>query len=785
MAVTADIVIPKSGTDIKFTYLVPEELELEAKIGKSVLVPLKNRTAYGFIYRMSQINGINDIVDRNYLNPEKNKKINLKKIFRISKPIFFDESRKDIFNFLSSYYHESVSKVFETVLPSIDVKHFDLLDKYYEEAMSMEPGRIGRIGGIAPAPAGRRKERPNEGGNETDINATTISGANRNREEIGFCNGNADGDGRNGSRGFLSDAPYRLTEGQEDAVNLIKEAMSEDLYKTFLLHGVTASGKTEIYFRLLDYALSLNRQVIITVPEIFITNQFIHLIKKRFAMLVEQNGFAVFHSKISKKEKLINHIRIMNGGVRLILGARSAIFSPLKNHGLIIIDEEHDSSYKQQAGLLYNARDVAVMISKKNSSVCILGSATPSLESYYNATIIKKYEYIYIKDRVKGKSLPEVDIIDLRREFQNSGKHKLFKDKILSDETALLIEENLKNKKQILLFLNRRGFSTFLICTSCGHLFLCKNCAISLVYHRHKDKDEGQGLLECHYCGYKEEVPKLCPECGADTIEPYGIGVQKLEDAVKSLFGGSGARIERIDSDTAKNKKTGLEIFKKMHKKEIDILVGTQIITKGHDFPDVGLVAVIFADSLLNIPDFRSAEKAFQVLTQVIGRAGRGEDRGKIAIQTFLPDNYLLKYTASHDIKGFYEKELNIRKEYGYPPYAKIIALKLIGKNLKDLEENALNIKKIICEIIAGPVKYNNNNSKRNYNDNSKITVLGPSPCLVEKIKNNFRYMIILKSPPPASSLHRLAEALRQNGHLSKLFSGGNIVIDVDPGVLM
>ncbi len=735
---TADIVIPKSGTDIKFSYLIPEELEPEAKIGKAVLVSLKNRTVYGFIYN------INNIIDSAGITFG-NKKINLKKILRISKPCFFDESRKDIFNFLSSYYHENISGVFETVLPSLDVKHFDLLDKYYDEAI--ESGN--NVSEDTQYPAGRHK--------------------------------------------FLSDAPYNLTQEQENAVSMIRQAMGAGSYKTFLLHGVTASGKTEIYFNLLDYALNLNKQVIITVPEIFITNQFIYLIKKRFKTLIDNNGFAVFHSKISSKEKLINHIRIMNGSVKLILGARSAIFSPLKNPGLIIIDEEHDASYKQQSGLLYNARDVAVMMSKKSSSVCVLGSATPSLESYYNATVLKKYEYIYIKNRVKGKSLPQVNIVDLKTEFKSSGKRE-FKDKVLSDETILLIKENIKNKKQILLFLNRRGFSTFLICSSCGHLFLCKNCAISLVHHKNKHGKEDNrrfgnysdidaGSLECHYCGYTEDVPKLCPECGMDAIEPYGIGVQKLEDGVKTLFGGADNNadgrviIERIDSDIAKSKKAGAEIFKKMHRKEIDILIGTQIITKGHDFPDVGLVVVIFADGLMNIPDFRSAEKAFQILTQVLGRAGRGEDRGKIAVQTFIPDNYLLQFTASHDTKGFYEKELEIRKEYGYPPYTKIIALKLIDKNIETLKETALNLKKIIGGIIEANIK------SGNFANN--ISILGPSPCPIEKIKNDFRYQLILKAPSPAVNLHRLVDMLRMDERLSKNFSSGKIAVDVDPDVLM
>ena len=779
---TADIVIPKSGTDIKFIYIIPEEFEQEAEIGKAALVPLKNRTVYGFIYDIRK-NGDETFVKESI---KEKKSLKLKKIFRISRPRFFTESRKDIFNFLASYYHENISGVFETVLPSIDVKHFDLLDKYFEEA-----------------------------NNFYQTSNNTKKSKIRKFHDYAAEADTSTAPGTDAENRFLSKAPYNLTKDQENAIDLIKESMSNGFYKTFLLHGVTASGKTEIYFNLMDYVLALNKQVIITVPEIFITNQFIYLIKKRFENLIKQDGFAVFHSKISKKEKLINHIRIMNGDVKLILGARSAVFSPLKDPGLIIIDEEHDGSYKQQSGLLYNARDVAVMIAKKTSSVCILGSATPSLESYYNAALLKKYEYIYIKNRVKGKSLPDIELIDLKSEFKTLTK-KEFKDKILSEETIRLITENLKNKKQVLLFLNRRGFSTFLICTSCGHQFLCKNCAISLVYHkykhRRKDKDKDKRgnipqntpheLLECHYCGYKEEVPKLCPECGMDTIEPYGIGVQKLEESVRALFSGySGiysdkdaeeayggyaddanhnkAVIERIDSDIAKKGKAGAEIFKRMRDKKIDILIGTQIIAKGHDFPGVGLVVVIFADGLLNLPDFRSAEKAFQILTQVSGRAGRGEGGGKITIQTFMPDNYLLRHTAAHDIKGFYEKELEIRKEYGYPPYSRIIAFKLTDKNIDNLKEAALNLKKTLENLIDFKIK------SGDFAGNNNIAILGPSPCPIEKIDNDFRYQLILKSLPPAANLHKLISAAKTDARLFKHFSSGKIAIDVDPDVLM
>lgn len=703
----ADIVIPKTGTNIKFSYIIPEFLKKDATVGKAVLVPFKNTLVYGYIYHI-----------KNSFDATGLKNIKLKEIHQLSKASFFKEIHKDIYNFLSSYYHENISRVLDTTLPSIAVKHFNLLDKYYEEAES----------------------RNNNNGEEP---------AN-----------------------IISDIPYELTNNQIDAAKTIKVAMKNGIYKTFLIHGVTASGKTEIYFNLLEFALSLNKQVIIIVPEIFITNQFVYLIKNRFKGLLQQNKFAIFHSKISKKEKLVNWFRIINGDVRLILGARSAIFAPLKNAGLVIVDEEHDGSYKQQAGLLYNARDTAVMIAKKTSAVCVLGSATPALESYYNAKELHKYEYIHIKNRVKGHLMPNIKLIDLKKEFKNSGKRE-FKDKILSDKSIGFIKDTIDQDRQALLFLNRKGFSTFLICTSCGHHFFCKKCAISLVYHKTYNKTTNEnGVLKCHYCNYQENVPKACPECGSENIEPYGVGVQKLEDNVKTLFNDDTAKIERVDSDIVRSQKKGAEIFKKMQKKEIDILIGTQIITKGHDFPNVGLVVVILADSLLNIPDFRSAEKAFQVLMQVAGRAGRGDHRGDVIIQTFIANNYILNFAVDYDIIGFYEKELEIREEYGYPPYSKIAAIKLTDKNIDQLRKTSQELRNIIDKTI-----------KLNRFEN--ISVLGPSPCPIEKIENNFRYQSILKSHGKMSDLHKLIDILKQDSKLSKYFSSQKIIIDIDPDVLM
>lgn len=710
-----DIVVPKSGTDIKFSYSVPPDLEYLACVGRAVKAPFNHRTICGFIYEVKEYSEGTGAYPAN----------KLKSVTEISRARFFTDKHKAPYNFLSGYYHEKISTVLGSVLPKIDLKRFDMLDKYYLEAES----------GYMPA--------------DTGLNT---------------------------SRSFLSAAEFKLTQEQTNAVSAISENIKSGNYGTFLLHGVTASGKTEIYFNLIDAAMSLGKQAIILVPEIFITSQFIHLIKKRFGHIIDKEGFAVFHSKISNKEKLINWIKIIHGKIKLVLGARSAVFAPFNNLGLVIVDEEHDSSYKQQSGLLYNARDFSVMLAKHNSACCVLGSATPSLESYHNATVSKKYSYIRIKNRVSGKSLPEVKIIDLKKQFSSgiSKSNKDFGEKIISDEALDMINESLGEKRQVLLFLNRRGFSTFIVCSSCGHNFACKNCSISLVYHKNPGTENG-GRLVCHYCGYTENISKLCPECGSDSIEPFGAGIQKLEDNVRYLFNspdGKGPVIARIDSDIAGSKRRGEEIFKKMLNKEIDILIGTQIAAKGHDFPDIGLVTVVSVDDMLNLPDFRSAEKTFQTISQVSGRAGRGDSPGVIAVQTFTEANYLLKCVAEHDIEGFYETELNIRKQYGYPPYSRIIALKLTDRNPARLKEISLNLANAAIADIQKSMYKN-------------IAILGPSPCPIERIKNDYRYQLIFKSSPPYSNLHSLITRLKNNPEFLKHFSSGKIAVDVDPEVLI
>ncbi len=733
----AEIIVPKSSANIPFTYIIPDRFKKFLQIGSAVVIPFKNRLTYGFIF-----NATSEFSSNN---------IKLKEIIDISQCNFFNEVHLSLYNWLSMYYHESISRVLETTLPSIDVKKFHLLDRYI---------KINKINAKSDSKI-NPKINLNDASRENQENVYNTNFAGLTQDQRQSQNNNPG---------------YDLTEDQSGAVSRIKKFIQENFYKTFLLHGVTASGKTEIYLNLLEFTLNLNKQVIIIVPEIFITNQFIYVMTKRFSKMIKPHEFAVFHSRISKREKLINWFKILHGDIKIVLGTRSAIFAPLTNAGLIVVDEEHDSSYKQGSGLLYNARDVAVMIAKKTSSVAVLGSATPSLESYYNAKELKKYEYIFIKMRVGEKPMPEIKLIDLKNEFKkdNDSPKNRFSNEMLSEVSRQAITKNLEQKSQTLIFLNRRGFSTFIICKSCGHQFLCKNCAISLVYH--KGKDSEGGMLKCHYCSHTEKVPKVCPECLSDNIEPYGIGIQKLENKIKEIFG-EAAIVARIDSDIAGQKKAGLNIFNKMKRGEIDILIGTQIVAKGHDFPNIALVIVVFADSLLNIPDFRSGERTFQILTQVSGRAGRGDTPGKVIFQTFNSNNYVLAYSGSHNIESFYEKELNLRKEYGYPPYSKIIAIKLFDKNLERLEKNAYLLRTVIDSIVVPNSGF------------SKISILGPSPCPIPKLKNNFRYQIILKFPDGAKNgltkLHKALEIIKGHPSVNRYFLNKKFLIDVDPNILI
>ncbi|MBA3019301.1 MAG: primosomal protein N', partial [Desulfobacteraceae bacterium] len=438
-----------------------------------------------------------------------------------------------------------------------------------------------------------------------------------------------------------TDSAHILTKEQEQIIPKVVSALNKG-FSTFLLAGVTGSGKTEVYMQIAAEAIRKKCKVLVLVPEIALISQMERRFRARFGECV-----ALLHSGLSAGERYDQWRRMASGEATIAIGARSAIFAPLDNVGIIIVDEEHDTSYKQESGLRYNARDLAVVRAKLNNCVALLGSATPSIQSYYNVTI-NKFTELTLKKRIEKRPLPEVTIIDLRKIRDYRGVKKF-----ISSELHEAMKETLERKEQILLFLNRRGFASFPVCSSCGKAIRCKNCDISLTFHK------GANAYKCHYCGFTLASTSNCPTCGAADIKLLGLGTEKIEAAVKSLF--PNAKTARMDRDTTTRKGSILKLLKGLKNQTIDILVGTQMIAKGHDFPNITLVGIICADLSLSLPDFRAGERTFQVLAQVSGRAGRGNVSGRVILQTFNPEHFSILSAKIQDFKAFYNKEIHFR----------------------------------------------------------------------------------------------------------------------------
>ena len=502
----------------------------------------------------------------------------------------------------------------------------------------------------------------------------------------------------------------RLTLEQQEAYERIQEDIINNTNGIFLLHGVTGSGKTEVYMQLIEEVLEEEKTAIMLVPEISLTPQTIDRFISRFGKEI----IAVLHSKLSLGERYDEWNRIKEGKARIIIGARSAIFAPADNLGIIIIDEEHDSSYKSESNPRYDAKQVAQYIAKQNNCPLLLGSATPDLNTYYKATYTGEIELLELTKRANNSEMPDMTIIDLKQELANGNRS------MLSRELYSSIEANLKNKKQTILFLNRRGFSTFIMCRNCGYTVKCKNCDIAMTYHSYENK------LKCHYCGHEEKLVTICPECGSNKIRYFGTGTQKLEQEIHKQF--PNAKTIRMDVDTVSKKNSHEQILESFRNDGIDILIGTQMVVKGHHFPNVTLVGVITADSSLNIDDYRASERTFQILTQVAGRAGRGKEKGKVVIQSYNPDNYSIQCARNHSYEDFYETEIAVREQLKYPPFSDII---VIGLN-SSLEKELIEIEQKIYTYL-----------KERLDDN--FNIFKPIPAPIEKIQNRYRHRIIIK----------------------------------------
>ena len=549
---------------------------------------------------------------------------------------------------------------------------------------------------------------------------------------------------------------HKLSKNQEVIFKEISSSFLDKRKKRkFLIRGITGSGKTEIYLQLVEEMIKLNKESIILVPEISLTPQTIDRFVGRFGDLV-----AVLHSKLSYGERFDEWRKIKEGKVKIVVGARSAIFAPFTNLGLIIIDEEHETTYKSSRNPKYNTIEVASKRVEIEDSILVLGSATPSLESYYNS-INGDFGLLEIDERVKNYLLPEVEVIDMREELKNGNK-SMFSKK-LEDS----IRGNLENKKQTILFLNRRGFSTFVSCRQCGYVVKCNSCDISMTYHKHINK------LRCHYCGLTINPPNICPLCKSKYIKYFGVGTEQVEDYTKQLF--PEAKIARMDMDTTGKKGSYDIILNKMKRREIDILIGTQMIAKGLDFKNVTLVGVIAADISLNLPDFRSSERTFQLITQVAGRAGRGEYPGNVVVQTYDPSHYSIQLSKEHDYKGFYKSEIILRKEFMYPPFYNMISIVISGEVNIQVKEISYKIYKLIYDKSF----WIDEHRKRNF-------IIGPYPAPLEKIKNNFRWQIILKSEKEnMNSFKVLLKRVIIDNEFKLNMEDININIDINPNSIL
>ncbi|MBV7271935.1 primosomal protein N' [Clostridiaceae bacterium UIB06] len=539
-------------------------------------------------------------------------------------------------------------------------------------------------------------------------------------------------------------SPKVLNEKQQKAVERILK--SKD--KVFLLHGVTGSGKTEIYMHLVSEMIEQNKESIILVPEIALTPQMVERFKGRFG-----KDISVFHSKLSEGERYDEWLRVKMGKVKVAIGARSAIFLPFENLGLIVIDEEHEGSYKSDSNPKYNAREIGEFKCNMGDCKLVLGSATPSIESYYKCEK-SKIDLITIKNRADNAIMPEIQIVDMREELLSNNKS------IFSRDLYNFIGDRLNKKEQIILFLNRRGYSTFVSCRKCGYVFKCNNCDISLTYHH-----EGKRLV-CHYCGSKQFIPNTCPKCGSKYVKYFGVGTEKIEQEINKVF--PSAKTLRMDFDTTRSKNSYENIYKDFKAGKADILIGTQMVAKGLDFKNVTLVGVIAADLSLNLPDFRSTERTFQLITQVSGRAGRGEKAGKVIVQTYNPDNYSIRYACDNDYSNFYKEEINIRYTMDYPPFSEILLINMSSKN-----EN------ILIKSIQNVGIYLKNKIEKD----DKIKMLGPCPCQISKIKELYRWQIILKG----KITREFGESVRKIVYdlLKDVYNDIRVSIDMNPNSLL
>jgi len=544
-----------------------------------------------------------------------------------------------------------------------------------------------------------------------------------------------------GEKIVMADPPD-LSPEQEAAVEPVAASLKHGRFETFLLYGVTGSGKTEIYLRAIEIALSQQKEAIVIVPEIALTPQLIRIFHSRFGKEI-----AVLHSGLSDGERYDQWNRIRKGEVSIAVGARSAIFAPFTHLGLIVVDEEHDATYKQEEVPRYHARDLAVVRGKMSGATVILGSATPSVESFYHAHA-GKYQMLTMEKRIEDRPMPEICLIDMKQE-RGAG--------LLSPKLAEAVKQGLERHEQVLLFLNRRGYAPFLLCSKCGYVHRCPNCSVSLTYHMKEQE------VCCHHCGYTTTLTNICPECKAESLELKGSGTERIEKEVQDTFEGSS--LLRLDRDTTRTKGAAQKILDQFRSGQGNILIGTQMVAKGHHLPGISTVGVLNADTSLNFPDFRSGERTFQILTQVAGRSGRGASMGKVYLQSYTPEHYSIQAARNHDYQSFFDQEILFRKALNYPPFCRLINLILSANSLQKVKEAAAYLGKILRDQ---PLQQHG------------IEVLGPAKAPLFTLRGKKRYQILVKGRS-VRSLHRIVEQGVTRLTQTHGFSGVDLTVDVDP----
>ena len=545
----------------------------------------------------------------------------------------------------------------------------------------------------------------------------------------------------------------RLTDAQQAACDEIRGALDAQRFAVFLLHGVTGSGKTEVYLTAAEYALHHGKSVVFLVPEIALTHQLLAQAQERFGGRV-----GVLHSAMTEKQRWEEWTRIARQDAVVAVGARSAVFSPVRNLGLIVVDEEHDAAYKQEEGIRYNARDLAVVRGKIAACPVVLGSATPALESYTHAKT-RQYTPLSLPERIAERPLPKVEVIDLRKEFRGEDTAPIFSARLKAALAA-----NHQAGKQSVLFLNRRGYATYVQCRACGEPLSCPHCSVSLTLHRQR------GQLRCHYCGHTRRNVRVCPACREPALDGTGIGTEQVEAALTHVL--PDARIARLDRDTVRRRGSLAKLLRAWRAHEFDVLIGTQLVAKGHDVPGVTLVGVILADVSLNRPDFRAAERTFQLLTQVAGRAGRGHDLGTVIIQTYAPRHYSIRCAARHDYAGFAAQEQRYRKQLGYPPFTRLINVRFEARDGKRVEAAARLFADGLDRLLQSD-EFSSAGSRR-------PRVLGPAPAPIERIKGQVRWQLLVKGPHRQRA-HDLIEQGRDAFERAKPPRGVRLIIDTDP----